>query len=110
MASWPSTIPVSRENYQEMSPNRVTRSNMDVGPQKIRRRSSSAVRPINLRLMLTDDQLQTIDDFYNDNDAAAFDFIDPRTGDTKRARFADAPSYNLKETMWDVSIKMEYLP
>jgi hypothetical protein len=86
------------------------RSDMGVGPQKLRRRSSSAVRPVSLRLMLTDAQLQVFDDFYDENDAVAFDFTDPRTGDTKRARFTSPPSYNLNQTMWDVSVKLEYLP
>lgn len=110
MATWPSELIVTRDSYSESPPDRAIRSPMDVGPQKVRRRASSAVRPIGLKLFLTDDLLDTFDDFFNDNDTLVFDFIDPRTGDSKRARFTGAPSYNLNETMWEVSIKMEYLP
>lgn len=110
MTTWPTEILVSRENYTETPPDRVIRSNMDVGPQKIRRRSSSAVRPVSLRLFLTDAQLEIFDEFYNDNDSLVFDFTDPRTEAVKRARFASPPTYGLNEKMWDVSVKLEYLP
>lgn len=110
MATWPSTIKVTRDNYTETPPDRTIRSNMDVGPQKIRRRSTTAVRIVSLRLFLTQAQLTTLDDFYDANDALVFDFPDPRTGTTKRARFTMPPTYGLNETMWDVSVKLEYLP
>jgi len=54
--------------------------------------------------------VNTLDDFYDDNDALSFDFIDPRTNITKRTRFTDKPVYALNETMWNVSVKLEYLP
>ncbi len=110
MTTWPSTIKVSRNNYTETSPDRVIRSNMDTGPQKLRRRSSSAVRPISLRLFLTSELVETLDDFYDLNDVLVFDFIDPRTSVTKRARFTDKPTYTANETMWNVAVKLEYLP
>ncbi len=110
MATWPSTIHVTRDNYKETSPDRVTRSNMDVGPQKVRRRSSAAVRPVSLSLFLTDAELEIIEDFFDENDALVFDFTDPRTGDAKRARFTSPITAQRRETMWDVSVSLEYLP
>lgn len=110
MATWPTSLVITRDGYTETTPKRIVRSNMETGPDKIRRRSSAQVREISLKLFLTDAQLQTFDDFFDANDALAFDFTDPRTGDAKRARFTDAPSYSLKDTMWDVTVKLEYLP
>lgn len=110
MATWPSTIKVTRENYTETPPDRVVKSSMDIGPQKIRKRSSSAPRTVSLRLFLTDALLETLDDFFTENEALVFTFTDPRTNTSKRARFTAPPTYGLNETMWDVSIKMEYLP
>lgn len=110
MAVWPSTIKVTRENYTETPPDRAMRSNMDIGPQKMRKRSSSAVRNVSLRLFLTDALLDTLDDFFTDNETLVFTFTDPRTNTSKRARFTSPPVYGLNQTMWDVSIKMEYLP
>lgn len=110
MAAWPSTVPVLRENYKEMPPDRAIRSPMDVGPAKIRRRSTAAVREVQIRLMLTGDQLSDFDEFFDENETLAFDFTDPRTDDLKRARFAGRPSYDLDQTMWAVSVNLEYLP
>lgn len=110
MVDWPATIPITRDNYTETPPDRVIRSNMDVGPQKLRRRSSAAVRPISLRLFLNDTQLDALDDFYDLYDSVVFNFTDPRTETVKRARFTSPPTYGLNETMWDVAVKLEYLP
>lgn len=110
MTAWPASIPITRDNYTETTPDRVIRSDMGVGPQKVRRRSSAAVRQVSLRLFLTDAQVATLDTFFDANDALVFDFVDPRTNGTKRTRFTAPPTYALNETMWDVSIKLEYLP
>lgn len=110
MTAWPATLTITRDSYSETPPDRVIRSNMDTGPQKTRRRSSSAVRPIQLRLFLTDDQVETLDEFFDANDALVFDFVDVRTGDTKRTRFTAPPTYTPNETMWEVAVKLEYLP
>jgi hypothetical protein len=110
MADWPTSIPVTRRDYVETAPDRVIRSTMEIGPQKTRRRSSSAVRPVSFRLFLTDTQIQTLDEFFDTNDALAFNFADPRTQTVKRARFVEPPSYPLEQTHWNVSVKLEYLP
>lgn len=110
MATWPSTLPISRENFSESPADRVMRSSMDVGPAKIRRRSTAAVRPVRMKLVLNDAQLDTLDTFYEANEAFAFDFVNPRTSVTERARFTDVPTYSLDQTMWNVAINLELLP
>ena len=110
MATWPSTFVIKREGYKETPPDRVIRSRMGVGPDKIRRRSSSAVRKENFTLSLTDALLVTFDAFYLANDSIAFTFPDPRTETNVQARFVSPPSYVLKETIWNVGIQLEILP
>jgi hypothetical protein len=110
MATWPSTLPITRDSFKESPPNRVIRSNMDVGPDKVRRRSSNAPRPVSLSLFLTSAQLATFDTFYLENDAYSFTFTHPRTGLVVSARFTSEPDYSVEETMWRVSVEMEILP
>ena len=109
MATWPSTLVIKREGYKETPPDRVIRSNMAVGPDKIRKRSSSNVRKINLTLSLTDALLTTFDAFYLANDALAFTFPDPRTASNVQARFVSVPAYNYEETIWNVALQLEIL-
>lgn len=110
MTSWPSEIPVTREGYKERPPRRVIRSDMDIGPDKIRRRSSSEIRPVSLTLFLTQEQLEIFDEFYLENDSFSFNFVNPRTSQTVSARFIEEPDYSLDETMFRVSVSLEILP
>jgi len=110
MVAWPATLEVNRDGYSETKPKRSMRSPMEIGPAKVRKRSSMAIRPVKLSLFLTEAQTVTLDDFYDDNESLVFDFVNPRTGVTERARFTSEPDYAARETMWDVSIEMELLP
>lgn len=111
MATWPSSIEITRENYNEKPPVRAIRTAMDVGPAKVRQRSTAAVRNITLSLFLTEAQLETFDAFWLTNEALAFDFTEPRTSSTVRARFTgQEPEYTLDETMWRVVVPLEILP
>lgn len=110
MATWPATVPITRENFSESPPRRTIRSDMDVGPAKVRRRSTAAVRPVKLSLFLNDSQLDDLEEFYLDNDALSFDFVHPRTSNPVKARFTSEPEYSLVETMYRVSVDLEILP
>ena len=109
METWPSTFLIARDGYDETPPDRVLRSKMDVGPDKTRRRSSNAVRPLKLSLTLTDALLVTFDAFYLANDAIAFTFPDPRTATNVQARFVSPPKYAYDETLWKVAVELEIL-
>lgn len=110
MAMWPSEISIGRDKFKESPPNRVIRSDMDVGPAKIRRRTTAAVRNVEFPVYLTDEQLEIFDNFYLENDTIAFDFIHPRTKKKVRARFVEPPTYDLNETIWEFTVKLEILP
>lgn len=110
MATWPSTFVIKREAYKETPPDRVLRSKMAVGPDKLRRRSSSDVRKVNFVLSLTDALLVTFDAFYLANDSIAFTFPDPRTATNVQARFVSPPVFDNEETIWNVGVQLEILP
>lgn len=110
MAVWPASLTITKENYSEKPANRVIRSEMDVGPAKIRRRSSAGVREVSFKMLLNDTQLDALEAFYDENDALAFDFTNPRTEETVRARFTEPPTFSLSETLWEVRVVLEVLP
>jgi len=112
MATWPTDLKINRENFKEEPPSNALRSSMETGPAKVRKRAASAVRPVSFNMMLDDDDLETFDAFYLANEALSFDFTHPRTEATVSARFQteEPVSYDLKETMWVVNVKLEILP
>lgn len=110
MATWPTTLLVNRRNYTEEPPDRVLRTSMEAGVDKLRRRTTNAVRRVKFKLFLTDALVETLDAFYLANDSLQFDFTDPRTDDAVKARFVTNPKYAYSETMWDVDVELEILP
>ncbi len=66
MPTWPTSLPqfVLTRNYKETAPDLVIRTQMDAGPAKVRRRFTAGVRPMEAMLVLTEDQLIVLDNFY----------------------------------------------
>lgn len=110
MVTWPSGLTITRDSFSETPPDRVIRTQMESGFDKVRRRSSATSRIITFKLFLSADDVDALDAFYLSNDAVRFDFTDPRTGDDVEARFMSPPTYQTSETMWVASINLEILP
>lgn len=116
MASWPVTLPqtVLREGMGESLPDTALRTSMDVGPAKLRRRSTAAVRPITATLNLSLAQVGYLETFYVstlEGGALPFDMADPRTGATESFNFTAPPSwYPLGAGLWRASLTLEQLP
>lgn len=110
MTEWPSVLKINRDSLNETAPDNTIRSSMAVGPDKIRKRGSSAVRKLSFYMTLTDTNVNVIDNFYIENCALAFDFKHPRTKQYCRARFTSPPQYSLNETLWNVTVELEILP
>ena len=98
-AMWPTTLPdkFSIRQYRESPPNNSIRQTMDVGPAKVRRRQTSAERPITGTMVMTFDQKNAFDDFY-ENDlfsgSLTFDGLNhPTTGADTVWRFISVPTY-----------------
>ncbi len=101
---------ILRDGFNETPAERTIRSNMDVGPAKVRRRTFAAVTPVGFNMLLTSAEWNTLYNFYLNNDATVFYFIHPRTNQSVRARFADVPNGSFNETMWNVDVKLEIMP
>lgn len=101
---------ILRDGYSESPPERTIRTNMDVGPAKVRRRTFAATSPIAFSMYLTNSEWNTLYDFYLANDATVFNFVHPRTGQTVKARFSDIPDGSFNQTMWSVNVKLEIMP
>ena len=115
MAVFPTSLPAPALNtLRETPPKHTIRSQMDKGPEKIRRRTTANVRMLSFTLRLTPAQLQILDDFFVDDvfsGADEFDYTHPRTGDAVTARFASEPSYSEQEgVIYNVEISLEILP
>lgn len=115
MATWPATLPApALSSLSESPPNNTIRSQMDKGPDKVRRRTTANVRPISFNLMLTPAQVETLDTFYHTttfSGADSFDYTHPRTEAACTARFVQPPQYTEREgVVYSVSVALEILP
>lgn len=116
MIDWPPELNgcLLPDGYQESLPDTTIRTQMDVGPPKMRRRSTSAPRLISGTLRLEGSRLDLFEAFYIDTLAGGslpFNWVSPRTGDPVVAQFGDVPSYSpVSGGIWDVSISLEVLP
>lgn len=113
MATWPAAFCPLAGSFQESPPNNVIRTNMDRGPDKVRRRTTANVRPLTFKLSLTPAQVNELDDFYNNETyggADEFDYTHPRTGAPYKARFVSPPSYQDRGRRYEASIQLELMP
>ena len=110
MSVFPFANKISRENYSEKTPNNTIRSDMGVGPAKVRRRTVLNVREVSFSMALTDEELGLFDDFYQENEPVIFSFDNPRTNLQDTARFKEPPTYARNESMWSVNVTLEILP
>jgi hypothetical protein len=85
MAAWPAGLPQASllEGALETVQDATVRTEMDVGPAKRRRRYTAVVRRFSVPLILTLDQVATLETFYDSTLSGgvdAFDWLHPRTG------------------------------
>lgn len=118
---WPAGLPeyVLTDGYDEQGPINVTRTKVDVGPAKSRRRSTVAEEPIAIKVAMTDDQLLIFEDFVKVDlmsGALSFEWMHPRkrTAVTMRIQVGDnKPPYRIAHIGGDqyhVSMVVEVMP
>lgn len=116
MATWPSGLPQKplAEGFAEQPQPNILRSDMDVGPAKMRKRYTSVIRVYGMELLLTTAQVATLETFYYTTLGCVdeFDWLDHRTGAAASYRFRSAPSYSLAGApgYWRTSLDLEALP
>lgn len=103
----------------EEAPKVVLRSEVDVGPAKIRRRLTGGTRNFSVEVDLRRSELAVFDSFFNTTTkggSLSFSWKNPRTGDAADFRFLDVPKYTPRaprgdgSEWWVVSFDMEMLP
>jgi len=118
MAVWPTAggFPqtVAYRDFQEQTPAATIRTQMEAGPDKIRRRFTAAPRPFKVTVPLTTAQVATLDSFYVTTlsyGALPFDWVHPRTSSSAAFRFKGPITYaRLGPDAWQAKFDMEQLP
>ena len=115
MATWPSTLPApSPGAYQEVFPNNTIRSDMEVGPAKVRKRATSAPTKYKMSFEMDNTDINTLETFYRttiNEGADTFEMDDPRNGTTETFRMIGPPEISaLSPIYYRANINMEKLP
>lgn len=118
MAVWPVTLPDDflLAAYSETAPDNIISSEMEIGPPKTRRRSTSATRKISGNIILTTAQVATHDTFFTTtlyDGAEPFDWTNQRTGSTVEVMYVphSPPVYTpLGNGKWNVAINLMITP
>jgi hypothetical protein len=114
--AWPATLPQTliMDGYGEAPGENQLRSNMEVGPAKMRRRATSAARKVSGSLILTLAQLAYFKTFYNTTllgGTLRFTWLDPTDSTTTvEMRFSKTPSWVAEDIHFRVSMSLEILP
>lgn len=112
MADWPLTlqqVPNQAGFSQTLKPNLI-RSSMGYGPDKLRRRSTAEWYSVSVQLWLTYDQLATLEQFYLDNMALTWGWLDFTKSPAVAAtyRFMGPPSVApLGFSHWVIGLSLE---
>ncbi len=112
--SWPPDLPQKFliEGYSETPSENVLRSNMDVGPAKVRRRSTTAPVQMSGSMLMTIDQLKRFRQFYRSESfdgTVPFLFADI-TGTIRTVTIVQPPAESTVGNRVSVSLVFEYIP
>jgi len=112
--SWPADLygKVLKGSFRELPPDNTFQSNMDTGPPKIRRRSTSNTRPIEVSHFFTAADMVTFDSFYDttlNSGSLPFNYRHPRTQVLGEYVFTELPEYVDMNQGFRVTTKMEKL-
>lgn len=115
MPTWPSKFCPLAGSFQESPPNSTIRSSMDKGPDKIRRRTTANIRPVQFNILISRQDTQELDTFYDVETVGGslpFDFVHPRTEQIVEARFVNPPQYTDRKAgqKYHCTIELEILP
>ncbi|KFC73192.1 hypothetical protein FG93_01936 [Bosea sp. LC85] len=116
--TWPATLPqkLQSDDYSEQEAENRIRSANDVGPAKVRRRTTANVQPVSGSLIMSLDQKALLKSFVSETllgGALPFWFPNPNGGADWLVRFADGglPTWApFGAIEWRASFKLEVLP
>lgn len=116
MPVWPSTLPSSPllDGFRETVPDNVLRTDMERGPAKTRRRTTSAVRKLSVNYLMSKAQVADLETFYGTEllgGSIAFDTMHPRSAAAISCRFVKPPVYSSANgEYFRVALELEVLP
>lgn len=116
MAVWPPSLPnlVNVTGFEEKFANQVIRTQMEVGPSKVRRRSLSSPRDVSMVVTIDGAQKETLDTFFHSTlggGSLSFDWTDPISQAPRSYRFKEPPSITAIGGFWfSAAMKLERLP
>lgn len=115
MAVWPASLPQTPLlGATAALPDLLVRSQMEVGPAKVRRRQTAAAVPQDVPIQLTDAQRTTLEGFFVttlNGGAEVFDYVDITTGLTASFRFRSPPVLRvLAPGWWTAVLPLEVMP
>ena len=117
MAAWPSDLPQKPllQGFSETPPNLLTRSPMDVGPAKVRRRSTAGVTVLQCVFRLTTTQRASLLTFWQTTLAGgslSYTWTHPISGAGIVCRIVDPPALAPAAggVAWAATMKIEVLP
>ncbi len=114
--NWPSTLQqcLSADNFGIAKGATTIRSDMDIGPQKVRRRFTKGVDTYSASIYLTNAQYLIFENYYDvtlNGGATPLIFPHPITQVPTIFRFKDEPQYRpIGGLNWTVSFTWEKLP
>ena len=122
MADWPATLPDDwiLDGASGAFGDNTLRSQPDVGPPKLRRRSTAMPDRFSGSLLMTTTQIGYLDTFYKTTlggGSLPFDWLHPVTGASASFNFVGPPQYQPidgyaagGEQYWRVHLNLEVLP
>lgn len=117
MAAWPGTLPQVplADGFSESHPELAIRTNMDVGPAKVRRRQTAGVITMTCNFRLTTAQRATLVTFWQTTiagGASTFTWVHPITSAAITCRMVNPPQFTplSRGLYWRASLVIEVLP
>jgi len=114
---WPATLPqnISTDGYGQAAADNALRTSMEIGPAKVRRRTSAAPRPVSATIIVTEAQLVIFKAFHADDildGSLRFNWLDPDDGTTAvEMRFTEPPSWSYEGGgLYNIAMALEILP
>jgi len=114
--TWPSTLPQAplARSFREQPGRNVVTTEMEVGPPKRRPRSTATVKRFSMTFLMTGDEVDIFETFYQDTakqGTIPFDFTHPRTQQTIELSIADDPIYRTVDGLnYQVTVRLEQAP
>ena len=116
MAVWPISLQefVNRDTFDYQIGDTRIKSQLDIGPEKVRRRMTKSVDKMSATIWVTGAQYTTLYNFFDvtvNGGVDPFDFTHPITGATLSVRFVDPPRYRpVGFDIYEASISLEVMP